>query len=121
MIRDPFPFGIQAEDLPGLLNVTDMRSALHLANYLQRKTQNTELARKLAVLYESMVEQPFPGGIENAFVDRLYPGHWQRSEGAWSWCIGSISSRWRQDHDFPCDFGSQFPAKLCVKQPELIY
>ena len=81
----------------------------------ERSRKNTPLAQRLAKIYEEHFNEPFPGGIENACIQRTYAGHHQRSGGAWSWCLQKINS------DIPNglvrDFGSQYPAKEAVKDP----
>ena len=54
-----------------------------------------------------------PGPDSNYRIRRLYAGHWQRSEGAWSWALEwAGANRPYQCTDMP---GSQFPAAMCVK------
>ena len=77
-----------------------------------RKPKNTKLARQLAEIYEKYLG-PFPGGIENAYINRLYPGRWQRSSGALSWNL-MVLDRQYGDAD---NFASQFTAKKAVKDP----
>jgi hypothetical protein len=44
---------------------------------------------------------------------RLYHGHWQRSEGAWSWCVGG-------NLEFQMCYGSQFTMKELLKEKYII-
>ena len=56
-------------------------------------------------------------------IERLRPGHWQRSAGAWSWCLSVMAwhnvSRnggpyiWEADHT-TMELGSQWSATECV-------
>jgi len=101
-------------------HTADRFFAMRYRDILAKRTKNTATARKLAEYYEQAIGFPFPGGTENAYIERLRPGHWQRSEGAWSWVLSSISMAWNEDHAGPQQFGSQYPAKQCVHQPELI-
>lgn len=58
----------------------------------------TRLAHKLREkLIAQGVELP-----ECIVIERLYPGHWMRSEGAWVWHLGGVQRRcsalqWRPD------------------------
>ena len=99
-------------------------SCIHMAmlyrDKLARNTKNTKLARDLAIKYEEIFDVKFPGGIDNAYIMRGRPGHWQRSYGVWSWKLGSISVMWREDHIFPLAFGSNMKAKDCLKDTKLL-
>ena len=70
-----------------------------------RTPGNTVLARKLAKLWEEWTGQDFPGGVENAWIHREYPGKDQRSQGAMSWSLYTIGPgrptpvRWAHLHD----------------------
>ena len=77
------------------------------------KAKNTPLARKLAKIYEKHIG-PFPGGIHNACIERLRPGHHQRSAGAWSWMLGWINE---VDGKSVAEFGSQYSAKEAIEDP----
>ena len=77
-----------------------------------RKPKNTKLARQLAEIYEKYLG-PFPGGVENAYIKRLHPGHWQRSQGAFSWVLMTIDDQFGHADNF----ASQFTAKEAVKDP----
>lgn len=79
-----------------------------------RRKKNTALARRLARLYERETNHPFPGGVENAFIDRLYPGYWQRTSGAWSWRLGNIAPS-NVGH---VEMGSQWPARVAITNPD---
>ncbi len=46
-----------------------------------------------------------------ASFERLYPGHWQRSSGAWSWRIVYGEAR--------LEVGSQYTASECVHAKHL--
>jgi hypothetical protein len=52
--------------------------------------------------------------ISTAKIDRLRPGHWQRSEGAWSWALEIQTVEGGQTFGV-C--GSQWSATECVKAP----
>lgn len=82
--------------------------------YTYRK--NTQLARRLARLYERVFDEPFPGGIENAAIERTRAGHWQRSSGAWSWFLCSIDTV----YGVVRHFGSAFPAREAERDPRLL-
>ena len=79
-----------------------------------RQRVNTSLAR----LWERESGQPFPGGIENACIQRTRAGHWQRSEGAWYWFLSTIVIDGAQQA-IP-QMGYQWPARECVKDPSLL-
>ena len=79
--------------------------------------QNTRLARRLAGEYERITGRPFPGGIENARIQRSYPGHRQRAEGAWSWCLETIEGTIGELLTL-ADFGSITPATEAIKDPD---
>ena len=53
----------------------------------RQSPKNTALARKLARLWEKWTGDDFPGGVENAFIQRDYPGRQQRAQGAMSWAL----------------------------------
>ena len=80
---------------------------------------NTPLARSLARLYEEKTGQPFPGGVENAYIQRSYAGYWQRASGAMSWYLEPIH---REDEDgktlMPRTFGSQWGVRDALKDIE---
>lgn len=53
------------------------------------------------------------GPDENWRIVPTRAGHWQRSEGAWSWAL-----EWRGEDRPACgyvSYGSQFPASECAK------
>ena len=79
----------------------------------QRGGINTPLARRLARIYTELVG-PFLGGKKNACIERLYPGHWQRAQGAWSWMLLTI------DGSHVLDFGSGRPAREAAGDPQKI-
>ena len=81
-----------------------------------RNKKNTILACKLAEFYESHFSEDFPGGITNAFIQRTYAGHWQRSAGAWSWHLRAIDNQYGTVRDF----GSAYSASECLEQNDLI-
>ena len=74
------------------------------------------LARKLAKLWEEWTGQDFPGGVENAWIHREYPGKDQRSQGAMSWSLYTIGPG-RPTPVRPV-FMSQWPATLCAREPK---
>ena len=76
--------------------------------------KNTPLACRLAVEYERMSGEPFPGGPTNAYIQRTHAGYWQRAEGYPSWNLMPIDS----SYGWPMVFGSQWPATEAVKQPD---
>ena len=76
---------------------------------------NSALARRLAQIYEDMVG-PFPGGVENAYIDRLRPGYWQRRHGAWSWTLGQLE---RKENMTLASFGSQWSASEAADDPDV--
>jgi len=49
---------------------------------------------------------------EGSRIRRLYPGHWQRSAGAWVWCI---------ERPGMGDVGSQWTMGDCVKAEKLTF
>jgi len=114
------PYGFNGDKVMEVFGYEDIHDACNYMHYLGRKTKNTESARKLARIYNEMVETPFPGGEENAFIQRLYPGHWQRSSGAWSWLLSARASAWQQDQQYPLEFGSQYTVKQCLADNKLI-
>jgi len=82
------------------------------------KDRNTPLARKMAKLYELKLGEKFPGGIENAQIDKDYLAMYAyRSDGAWVWSLSSIDI----SKGIPDDFGSVWAATKCAKDPRLIY
>jgi hypothetical protein len=83
----------------------------------KRPHPNTPLARRLAKLYEECYEEPFPGGITNAMIQRDQAAiRAYRDTGAWVWSLGVIDS----NPGFCHDFGSGYPATKCVKDKYLI-
>ena len=81
------------------------------------KDRNTPLARKMAKLYESILGDKFPGGLENAQIDKDYLGMGAyRSDGAWVWFLSSIDL----NKGIPQSFGSSWAATKCAKNPQLI-
>lgn len=68
--------------------------------------KNTKLARQIARIYEKETGHDFPGGVENACIGRTYAGHWQRSNGAWSWFLEVLDT----DKGHILSFGSPYPA-----------
>ena len=78
---------------------------------------NTQLARRLARLYEKAYDKPFPGGIDNACIDRDYKGVACRHMGSVVWALKSIR------HDLQMDvreFGGGMAATICVKEHKYI-
>ena len=51
-------------------------------------------------------------GLDADNFKRLYPGYWQRSEGAWTWCCRAYEGR--------IEIGSSDPAKDCLKAERLV-
>ena len=81
-------------------------------------TTNTPLARRIAKWWEKTTGQKFPGGIANARIERLYPGHWQMSSGAWSWQLGLLKDdEGKRSIVYPY-VGSQWPAREAIKKPD---
>jgi len=114
------PFGFDMEKSMEVFCISDRHAAAEWMHTLARRTKNSVNARKLAAIYENVFEEPFPGGLENAFIERYYLGHWQRSSGYVEWTLQSRSQRWHQDNNAPHPFGSQETVKNCLKNPELI-
>ena len=81
-----------------------------------RVPKNTALARKIARWYEQERGREFPGGVENAYIDRTNAGRHQREAGAWSWELRALDLS--HGHPQPC--GSQWPAKEAAANPELL-
>lgn len=77
-----------------------------------KPTRNTILARKLATMYEQFYKEIFPGGIDNARIDRDHLAiRAYKDCGAWVWSLWVIDS----SHGYPKEFGSGFPATECAK------
>ena len=74
----------------------------------------TRLARKLREqLVSQEVELP-----ECIAIERLYPGHWMRSEGAWVWHLVECNGDAVLFHGGL--IGSQYTATECATAPRLI-
>ena len=59
------------------------------------------------MLYERLMKMPeLAPYVEGHQPERVYAGYWQKSQGAWSWCIGTT-------------IGSQWTMKSCVDAKEL--
>ena len=80
---------------------------------------STTLSLKLARLYQTMTGLPFPGGTENAYIQRSHAGHWQRSQGAMSWFLEKLDDNKVTPglSGVPISFGSQWPATVAIKDP----
>lgn len=61
-------------------------------------------------LLERLKEQKSLVIKEEASIERLYPGHWQRSAGAWLWYI---------KNNFPFEIGSCYTMKECLESKYL--
>lgn len=118
--RSKSPYNISGQEFMELMGYNDLHAALRYMHHLIKTTKNTPLARKLAIMYKEYYDEDFPGGVKNAFILRHRPGHWQRSSGAISWSLESISVFWKQDHNHPRNFTSCYKAKDTVKNKELI-
>ena len=75
------------------------------------------LAMKLAEIYRETFGEEFPGGIENAKIERVRAGAGDRSAGAWSWELVSIS---REHSQKVISFGSIYTAKETVRAGRLL-
>lgn len=79
----------------------------------RKPSRNTPLARRLARLYESAYNEPFPGGVQNAQIkrDQLAIKAY-RCDGAWVWNLAVVNSN---DFCHCREFGSPWPATICAK------
>lgn len=59
-------------------------------------------------------------GINTSNFRRLYPGHWQRSHGAWSWCA-TETFKDAQDENASALIGSLFSASDLVTAEKLTF
>lgn len=79
-----------------------------------REPKNTPLARKLA---QRLIDEGHLDGSEfpadRCYFQRSYAGHWQRSEGAWSWTLGYLNEHGMITHG-PI-IGSQYSASVVMK------
>ena len=76
--------------------------------------KKSALAQKIVQRLVEMGEiDPEVYDIESAQIERFYPGHWQRSEGAWSWQLGLEAF----DRNMASGrvYGSQYTAGECAK------
>jgi hypothetical protein len=69
---------------------------------------SSRLTRRIVKMLEEY-GQTWPGGTENAKIQRTHAGHWQRSSGAWSWYLRPVDLDNNDGHAFP-DVGSIWPA-----------
>ena len=74
------------------------------------------LSRQVAVktsekLIERLVRDGFIPSDSNPEFQRLYPGYWQRSGGAWSWMV---------KYSGACEIGSQYPVSELLKAVEIV-
>lgn len=84
---------------------------------LEGARKKSALAQKIARRLVEMGEvDPEIFDVENAQIERFYPGHWQRSAGCWSWCL-DLKRIDGQTHVGRV-FGSQFAATECAKAKE---
>lgn len=67
--------------------------------------------RTFGLLLERLQAEDFVPKDVYVKLRRLYPGHWQRSAGAWVWI-----AEWPGG-----DIGSCYPATVCLKSPELVW
>lgn len=65
--------------------------------------QTLTTADKMLALVELLTGEKLPVGTR---LMRLYPGYWQRSAGAWSWCV---DYKYTEDKYRPDNTGSQWP------------
>ena len=81
-------------------------------DYYERR--NTHYARKLAAIWETDRQQPFPGGVENAWLYRLNPSFDQKAAGHWIWELSTLEP----PHVVLC--GSPETVRECIRDPENI-
>lgn len=113
-----FPFGLTVEQGMKLFSKSDWHDCYKYMMHKNKRIKNTPNARRLAKIYKELTGEKFPGGIENAYIQRNYPGCYQRSAGFASWTLESISFAWLQDDNCPQQFASQHTARECIKDPE---
>lgn len=85
---------------------------------MKRLYKSSVLAVALAKRWEEYAGKSFPGGPENASIQRTRSGRWQRAAGAWRWFIVLIND----SPDWPYGteiFGSQYPARQVAKAKDL--
>lgn len=69
--------------------------------------------RILKLLREKNIE--VPGTDADYELIRTRAGHWQRSEGAWSWYLQKKHSACKKKEPSPSPFvGSIYPARMCI-------
>lgn len=79
------------------------------------------MARRLAKEYERMTGLRFPGGVENAYIERTYAGRHQKDAGAWLWLLQPIERYNTRGEDRMSrlrSFGSIAPAREAVHDPD---
>jgi len=82
------------------------------------KNPNTRLARKLATLYEEYYEEPFPGGIENAYIERDQLAiTCYKDSGSMIWSLRSKNDEYLLNVHY---WGSGSTATECAKDIKLI-
>lgn len=71
------------------------------------------IAEKLAkrLKKEFSIEAQSDGNDKEVLPKRIYAGHWQRSEGAWSWYYSTLLG----------DVGSHDTMKECLNSKNLVY
>jgi hypothetical protein len=70
--------------------------------------ESTALSRWIA---QSIIDlEMLDGKATDFYIRRTHAGHWQRSEGAWSWTLDLIDTENRSHPSYGLSVGSPWPA-----------
>lgn len=74
-------------------------------------------ARLLVEIGKRLEENGIDLPIEEMEIRRTYAGHWQKSAGAWTWCLEIRSPGASEEaRAYSGQIGGYWPARMCCKK-----